>query len=114
MPYIGTKTTKEITPEKEAVLKTKMGKAIEAIPGKTEAWLMTEFTGGCHLWMKGDNSSDTAFVEVKMLGKAEHSSCDAMTGIICSILEEELGISPDRVYVTYSGFSEWGWNGGNF
>ena len=35
MPYIGTKTTVAITPEKEAVLKEKMARALEAIPGKS-------------------------------------------------------------------------------
>lgn len=114
MPYIGTRTTKEITPEKEAILKAKLGKAIEAIPGKSESWLMTEFTGGCHLWLGGDNSADSAFVEVKIYGNADHRACDSLTGKICDILEEELGISPDRIYITYSGFSEWGWNGNNF
>ena len=34
MPYIGTKTTVAITPEKEAVLKENMARALEAIPGK--------------------------------------------------------------------------------
>ena len=114
MPYIGTRTTKEISPEKEKILKEKLGKAIEAIPGKSEAWLMTEFSGGCHLWMRGDGSANSAFVEVKVYGTVDHRSCDKLTGLICDILSEELDISPDRVYVTYSGFSEWGWNGGNF
>lgn len=114
MPYIGTRTTTEISKEKETILKQKLGKAIETIPGKSEAWLMTEFTGGCNLWMRGDNSVDSAFVEVKVYGKTEHRYCDALTGKICDILSEELGISPDRIYVTYSEFSEWGWNGGNF
>ena len=52
MPYIGTHTTVEITPEKEVVLKEKLGKAIEAIPGKAEAWLMCGFEDNCRLWFE--------------------------------------------------------------
>ena len=114
MPYIGVKTTKEISAKEEATLKAELGKAVETFPGKSEAWLMTEFSGGCRLWMRGDNSEDSAFVEVKIFGKIEHRSCDAMTGKLCGILSSCPGISPDRIYVTYSGYSEWGWNGGNF
>ena len=70
MPYIGTKTTVAITPEKEAVLKEKMARALEAIPGKSEDWLMCEFTDNCRLWFAGKNDAPAAFVQVKILGKA--------------------------------------------
>lgn len=39
---------------------------------------------------------------------------EAMTAEVCNILENELGIPPDRIYVKYKGYSDWGWNGGNF
>lgn len=114
MPYIGTKTTVTITPEKELKLKALMGRAIEKIPGKTETWLMTEFTGDCHLYLAGDNSKPSAFVEVKIFGSAGKDAYSALTAEICNILEAELNIPADRVYVTYQGYSDWGWNGGNF
>jgi len=37
-----------------------------------------------------------------------------MTEAICSILNEELGIPGDKVYVKYLGTNNWGWNGSNF
>ena len=37
-----------------------------------------------------------------------------MTGKVCGILNDTLGIPGDKVYVTYQGFSDWGWNGRNF
>lgn len=114
MPYIGIRTTKEISKQTAEKIKAGLGRAIEVFPGKSEAWLMTELSGGHSIWMRGDSSEDSAFVEVKLFGKIEHSACDAMTGKICEILGENLSVSPERVYVTYSGFSEWGWNGGNF
>lgn len=114
MPYIGTKTTVEITAEKEKVLKAKLGKAIECIPGKNESWLMLEFEDNARIWFKGDNSKPSAWVEVKILGSAEKQYYDKMTGVICDILSDELGIPSDRVYVKYEEISSWGWNGGNF
>ena len=41
-------------------------------------------------------------------------ACDAMTGKICDIFADVLGIPGNAVYVTYHGVHDWGWNGGNF
>ena len=114
MPYIGTKTTVEISREKEIILKEKMGKAIEAIPGKTEAWLMCEFEDSCRLWFKGVDSAPSADVEVKLLGSAKAEYYEKLTAIICGILSDELGIPADRTYVKYEECSHWGWNNTNF
>lgn len=114
MPYIGTRTTVKISPEKEEILKEKLGKAIEAIPGKTEAWLMCEFSDCCRLWFKGDNSLPSAYVEVKLLGKAKREYLENLTGIICEILSDELSIPADRTYVKYEECEHWGWNNMNF
>ena len=37
-----------------------------------------------------------------------------MTAEICRIMNDELGIPADKVYVKYQGVSDWGWNGRNF
>ena len=37
-----------------------------------------------------------------------------MTAKVCEILDKELGIPGDAVYVSYFGTSNWGWNGSNF
>ncbi len=114
MPYIGTRVSVKLTADKEREINEKLGKAIELCPGKTERWLMTEFTDECHIWFGGDNSAPSAFVEVKVLGGEDRNAFAKMTGAICDILKDSLGISPDRVYVTYQGFANWGWNGSNF
>jgi hypothetical protein len=114
MPYIQTKTNVTITPQKEAVLKAKLGEAIAAIPGKSESWLMCEFADQCRLWFQGDNSNPIAYVEVKIFGKADPASYEKLTGLICGILEEELEIAKNRIYVKYEEIDHWGWNGTNF
>lgn len=45
------------------------------------------------------------------LGKAISGK---MTAKVCEILQVELGIAGDAVYVSYFGTDNWGWNGGNF
>lgn len=114
MPYISAKVTKKLTEEQFTNFKVALGKAIEAIPGKTEAYLMVCIEDGQKLWFAGDNSSDQAFIDVKILGKAKAEDYVRMTGVLCNICGELLGIAADKVYITYSEYENWGWNGKNF
>lgn len=114
MPFISTKLSVPLTAEKEAALKSSFGKAIEMLPGKTERWLMLDFTDNCRLWFAGDSGAPTAYVEVNIYGSADAASYNRLTGEITRILGNELGIAADRVYVKYEETENWGWNGGNF
>lgn len=114
MPYIDVKTTSSVSDEKCAALKAALGKAISVIPGKSESWLMVEIEPECKIWFRGDASSDSAYVTVAVYGSLSDSAASAMTSEVCRILDKELGISPDRIYVSYSEHDKWGWNGSNF
>ncbi len=114
MPYIELKTTANISGEKAEALKTAFGKAIECFPGKTERWLMVAVEGDKKMWFGGDNSTDSAMVDVSLLGNVDASASEKMTEKLCRIIENELGISQDRTYVKYSGYQNWGFNGSNF
>lgn len=114
MPFIDTKLNVRLSEEKEAVLKQKLGEAISNFPGKSEYWLMMSFTDNCRLWFRGYNSFPIAMVEVKLFGSAEEAICNRMTNIISQIFKDELGITPDHLYVKYEFVESWGWNGENF
>ena len=113
MPYISTKTNVTITKEKEIVIKNKLGKAIELIPGKSESWLMVAFEDEVSLYFQGESEKPIAFVEVKLFGSASQESYSKLTKEITNILTEELGVSPDQTYVKYEEVGCWGWNGDN-
>lgn len=114
MPYIKLNTSAAVSEEKAEALKARFGKAIECFPGKTEQWLMVGIEDRQRLWFRGDNTADIAVLDVALLGSVGADASERMTAALCRILEEELNISPDRVYVKYSGFANWGWNGANF
>lgn len=114
MPFIQTKTNLTITREKEEALKDRFGKAISCIPGKTENWLMLDFEDGRNLYFQGSGDRDLAILDVKLYGSAGREDYEKLTGELTKILQEELGIQPDGIYITYEEIREWGWNGGNF
>lgn len=114
MPFISTVTTKTIDKETRELLKSELGKIIEDLPGKNERWLMLSFEDNIPMYFKGDDSSDTAYIEVKIFGSAPDSAYDKLTADICALYESKLGISADRIYVKYEECERWGWNGSNF
>ena len=114
MPYIKVTTTAKVSDQTAAALKADFGKAIENFPGKSEQWLMVAVADNTRMWIRGDNSADTAMVDVELLGSVNASASEKMTADVCRILADRLGIAPDRVYVKYTGYANWGWNGNNF
>lgn len=114
MPFVDAKLTKKLTVRQENGLKEKLGEIISVFPGKSESWLMCNIADDKKIWFRGDNSSDSAFFEVKLFGTVDKADADKFTAEICKYLETEIGIDPSRVYVRYEGGTDWGWNGSNF
>lgn len=114
MPFIHSKLSVSVTEEQKEKIKSRLGKAIECIPGKSESWLMVSLEENCSLYFKGEPFPEIAFVEVKLFGKANRTAYEKLTAEICQIYKEELSIPSDHVYVTYEEVEHWGWNGSNF
>lgn len=113
MPMINSKITVPLSNEKMDILKAELGKAI-SVMGKTESYLMVGFEPNYNLYFGGKKLEKGAFVEVKVLGDVNSEQSAKMSEKICSIFEKELSIPSDKIYITYSGYKNWGWNGSNF
>ena len=113
MPYIRTQVSTPLSSEQEQSLTQKLGQAIPHL-GKTESWLMLGFEENCHLYFQGNQSAPTAFIEIKLFGKASNAMYDQMTQAVTNIISQELSIPANRIYVQYEECAHWGWNGSNF
>lgn len=113
MPFIDSKITVPVTPEKKEVIKSELGKAISTLH-KTETYLMIGIDDEYDLWMAGKKLENGAYVSVSLFGSASSADYDKMTAQICELYEKELGIPGNAIYVTYHPISHWGWNSSNF
>lgn len=113
MPFIDSKITVPVTEEKREAIKERLGQAVGLL-NKSETYLMVGFEDNYTLYMGGQKLERGAYVSVSLFGSAGSDVYERMTGAICDILGEELGIPGDRIYVTYHGVNDWGWNGRNF
>ncbi len=112
MPFIHVKTNQDIDSAK-SIIKSELGNAITAIPGKSESWLMVEISGNLDMYFKGSDEPCAMF-EIAIFGKASDDAYDDLTKRICSISQKHLGVSPDRTYVKYTEIEHWGYNNFNF
>lgn len=114
MPYIEAKFSKKLSQDHIQALKCGFGRAIECIPGKSESWLMVNIEDGKSIFFQGNADSDSAFLSVAIFGKAKSEDFNNLTGELCKLINNVTGISPSRIYITYSEKDKWGWNGNNF
>ncbi len=113
MPFISTKTNVKMTDANEKVLREKLGEAISMLPGKSETWLMLSLEDGLRMAFAG-SPDPCAMIQVTVYGRATPEAYRKFTRKVTEIVSEELGISPDRIYIAYGETENWGWSGSNF
>ena len=111
MPFIFTKANVPINKEQELALKSRLGKAIELVPGKSEEYLMVGFESNCHLYLRGDDSEPMAYIEASIFGNEAHQGYDKFTAEVTRIFGEVLKIAHNNVYINYRDISGWGVSG---
>ena len=113
MPFIDSKLTVKISDRQKEEIKAELGQLISTL-NKSETYLMVGIEDSYDLWLGGKKLDKGAYVAVSLYGDAPKTSYDKLTGQICDLLSEKLGIPGNAVYVTYHPVNDWGWNGKNF
>lgn len=113
MPFINTKTTVSLSNAKKEALTAGIGQITRECLGKGENWIMTGFEDNASLSFQG-STTGVAYVEVKTFGTPSAAGTRQMTAKLCALLEGELSIPADHIYVAYFPTDNWGWNGSNF
>lgn len=108
MPFIKVRISCHITDEQEKALKTRFGKAISLVPGKSEEYLLLEFEDNCRLWLRGEQDEPIAYIEAAIFGNEGHLGYDAFSAEITKAFVEVLGIPSDRIYIKYEDITAWG------
>ena len=77
MPFIEVKTTEDLSAV-AAELKSALGDAITAIPGKSESWLMVNLVGEQKMYFQGSDTPCALF-SVSVFGTATDDAYDDLT-----------------------------------
>lgn len=109
MPFIDARFSTPVNEKQQVAIKTRLGEAISLI-GKSEAYLMVQIQSDCNIYFKGNKDDDSAFFEVKLLGKSTKANYEKLTAALCEIASEELAIPTNRVYVKFEEVEYWGYD----
>ena len=98
MPVIHTHVSVKTTPEQREALKAAYGKAITAVPGKSEGWLMCPFEDDMPIYFGGSDDAPAAYVEVNVFGRSVPGS--AWEKLTKSIMADQLKTETDQLLDT--------------
>ena len=107
MPFIMAKTGVPIDEERELELKSRLGKAMELIPGLSEKYLLAGFEQNFHFFLRGEKINPVAYIEVSIFGNEHHLGYEEFSAEVTKIFVETLHIPPLNVYIKFSDIAAW-------
>ena len=107
MPFIMSKVNVPVDAVQEVKLKSRLGKAIELLPGLSEKYLLAGFESDCHFYLRGDKNQSVAYVEVSVFGNENHLGCEDFSLAVTKIFVDVLNIPPQNVYIKFSDIAAW-------
>jgi phenylpyruvate tautomerase PptA (4-oxalocrotonate tautomerase family) len=101
MPFIIARVNVPVSKEQETKIKTRMGQAIELVPGKNESYLMLGIEDNYRFYLHGDGTQKAAYIEASIFGNEDHSGFDGFAAVTTEIFQQILGIPPENIYIKF-------------
>ncbi len=111
MPYLNLITNVNVSKEKEREMVNVLGKGIEVINGKSEQGFFIKIEGGCALYKGGNQTEPNAMITVDLFGHSTGEDLSKYCDIINELLEKELGIQKEKIFINFTECRHWGANG---
>ncbi len=114
MPYLKLKTNVPINKQQTSQLMGQLSQLLAKETGKSERYVMVELSADRDMIFSGDHEP-LAYLECKSIGLTSVQA-KALSAAISRILQSDLQLSPERIYIEFSNCPAeyWGWNGGTF
>ncbi len=114
MPLLKLHTSVQMSDDLKPKLLAACSRILAQVTGKPEAVTMVVLEKG--EFLMGGKPGPGAFVDIRGIGGL---TCDVnrkLSERLCDVLSKELGVPPERIYVTFTevAASNWGWNGSTF
>jgi len=114
MPLLKLETTVAISEDKQKALLSSLSKTVAETIGKPEQYVMVTISQAA-MAMSG-KPGNAAFMDIRSIGGLSGDVNRKLSQQVCKLLNDSLGIPPDRVYLNFSNVDagNWGWNGSTF
>ena len=114
MPLLALQTSAPLSDAQRQELLAPLSKIVAECIGKPERYVMITVSQAA-LLMAGD-AGPAAYADLRSIGGLSGEVNRALSARVCALLQERIGISPDRVYLNFTSLSaaNWGCNGNTF
>ena len=114
MPLLALQTSALLSNQQRHDLLAPLSKIVAECIGKPERYVMV--TVGEAAMLMGGAEDSAAYADIRSIGGLNREVNRKLSERICTLLQEQLAIPPDRVYLGFTSVSaeNWGWNGGTF
>jgi len=114
MPYLTIQTNRPVSPDQREPLLAAASRLLAKELGKPEAYVMVGLNSEVPMLFAG-TGEPAVYAELKSIGLPA-GQIKSLSRAICSLLEQQLDISPARVYIEFTDIKggHWGWNSGTF
>ncbi len=110
MPFVMARVNVPVNRKQEALIKERLGKAIEAIPGKCGDNLLLGMEDGCRFYLRGKEQK-TAYIEVSIFGNEDHRGFDVFARDLTEAFHEVLDIPAGNIFTKFDDITAWSVNG---
>jgi phenylpyruvate tautomerase len=114
MPLLKLETTVALADDKQQALLASLSKIVAGTIGKPEQYVMIVASPAAIL-MSGRPGA-AAFVDIRSIGDLSDDVNRQLAQKVGSLLQESLGVPPDRIYLNFTDVAagNWGWNNDTF
>lgn len=114
MPYLRIQSSKEVPGTTRQEVLKKASRLVARELSKPEGYVMVSLEPACTMLFAG-SAEPNAFLELRAIGLPAAKTND-LSRSLCELVESELGIPKDRVFINFTDFppARWGWNGETF
>ena len=112
MPYISVNLAQTLNDEQKADLARAISQAVTVFSGKPRPEVsMVDIEDGKMMFFGDQPLEHAAYVEIGVHGHYAYDEKDAYTAQVTKVLEEQLAIPSNAVYLTVSEYDIWGVRG---
>jgi phenylpyruvate tautomerase PptA (4-oxalocrotonate tautomerase family) len=114
MPLLTLQTSARLSNQQRHDLLAPLSKIVSEGIGKPERYVMVTVTE--QAMMMAGSEQPAAFADIRSIGGLNRDVNRKLSERICALLQDQLGIPPDRVYLGFASVSaeNWGWDSGTF
>lgn len=114
MPMLKIQTNTPVAEENRKALASLASATVAELLGKPERYVMVSIEENPSM-LFGGSDAPLAYLELKSIGLPD-SQTSKFSARLANLLEEQLGLPADRVYIEFADAARnmWGWNGGTF